>query len=103
VGKVLIGIYLGRSTVASSYGAAGSVVVLLVWVYYSAQLLFFGAELTQVLTTRFGRQIEPSDGAISLRDAPPAPGPAGAGAKAPPGPSPAAAERKAPRSPAPPS
>lgn len=70
IGKVLIGLYLGRSTVASSYGAAGSVVVILVWVYYSAQLLFFGAELTQVLTRRWGRRIEPSDGAISIREEP---------------------------------
>jgi membrane protein len=70
IGKVLIGLYLGRSTVASSYGAAGSVVVILVWVYYSAQLLFFGAELTQVLARRWGRYIEPSDGAISIREEP---------------------------------
>jgi membrane protein len=70
IGKVLIGLYLGRSTVASSYGAAGSVVVILVWVYYSAQLLFFGAELTQVLTRRWGRRIEPSDGAVSIREEP---------------------------------
>jgi membrane protein len=103
VGKLLIGLYLGHSTVASTYGAAGSVVVILVWVYYSAQLLFFGAELTQVLTTRFGREIEPSDNAISLRNAPPAPGPAGTGAKTPQAPAPGAPDRPAPRSPAPPS
>ena len=48
VGKFLIGLYLGHSSVASSYGAAGSVVVLLVWVYYSAQVILLGAEFTRV-------------------------------------------------------
>jgi membrane protein len=48
LGKMLIGLYLGNSAVASSFGAAGSLVLLLVWIYYSAQILFFGAEFTQV-------------------------------------------------------
>jgi membrane protein len=48
VGKMLIGIYLGNSAVASSFGAAGSLVLLLIWIYYSAQILFLGAEFTQV-------------------------------------------------------
>jgi membrane protein len=48
VGKLLIGLYLGQSSVSSSYGAAGSVVVLLVWVYYSAQIILLGAEFTRV-------------------------------------------------------
>jgi len=48
VGKTLIGIYLGRAAIGSSYGAAGSLVVLLVWVYYSTQILLYGAELTHV-------------------------------------------------------
>jgi len=48
VGKFLIGLYLGHSGVASSYGAAGSIVVLLVWVYYSAQIILLGAEFTRV-------------------------------------------------------
>jgi membrane protein len=47
-GKFLIGLYLGKTTVLSSYGAAGSVIVVFIWVYYSAQILIFGAELTQV-------------------------------------------------------
>jgi membrane protein len=46
IGKLAIGLYLGKSAVGSAYGAAGSLVVLLVWIYYSAQILFFGAELT---------------------------------------------------------
>lgn len=54
IGKFALGVYLGRSSVASAYGAAGSLVVMLVWVYYSAQILFFGAELTQVYSRKFG-------------------------------------------------
>ena len=53
-GKVLIGLYLGKSAVASAYGAAGSLVVIVVWVYYSAQILLFGAEFTKVWTRRRG-------------------------------------------------
>jgi membrane protein len=56
VGKTLIGLYLGRSSVTSTYGAAGSLIVLLLWVYYSAQILFYGAELTQVYARRYGSQ-----------------------------------------------
>ncbi len=54
IGKLLIGLYLGRSAVASAYGAAGSLVVIVVWVYYSAQILLFGAEFTKVRTRRRG-------------------------------------------------
>jgi membrane protein len=52
MGKFLIGLYLGKATIASSYGAAGSLVVLIVWVYYSAQIFFFGAQFTQVYAER---------------------------------------------------
>jgi membrane protein len=54
LGKYLIGLYLGRSSVASAYGAAGSLVVLLLWIYYAAEILYFGAELTRVYSTKFG-------------------------------------------------
>ena len=54
VGKRLIGLYLGNSAVASSYGAAGSVVALMLWIYYSAQIFFFGAELTRQYALQFG-------------------------------------------------
>jgi membrane protein len=54
VGKSLIGLYLGKSGLASTYGAAGSVVVLVVWVYYAAQIFFFGAEMTQAYARRHG-------------------------------------------------
>jgi membrane protein len=59
-GKFLLGWYLGRSTTISAYGAAGSVVLILMWVYYSAQILFFGAEITKVYATRFGDRPEPA-------------------------------------------
>jgi membrane protein len=54
IGKYLIGLYLGKTTFGSTYGAAGSLVVVLVWVYYSSQLFFLGAEFTKVYTKQFG-------------------------------------------------
>jgi len=54
VGKALIGLYLGNSAVASSYGAAGSVILVLVWVYYSAQIFLLGAEFTKVYAHTYG-------------------------------------------------
>lgn len=67
IGKYLIGLYLGQSSVASSYGAAGSVVVLLMWVYYSAQVLLLGAEFTRVYAEhREGRAPPPNH--LSRRD-----------------------------------
>lgn len=68
VGKFAIGLYLGRGTIGSAYGAAGSLVVLLLWVYYSSLILFFGAELTQVYADRFGSDIRPARGAIPLSE-----------------------------------
>lgn len=52
IGKQLLGLYLGRSSTTSSYGAAGSVIIVLLWVYYSSQIILFGAELTRVYTER---------------------------------------------------
>jgi len=52
IGKIVIGLYLGRSAFVSAYGAAGSLAVLLAWVYYSSQILFLGAEFTQVYADR---------------------------------------------------
>ena len=60
IGKFIIGLYLGKAAVGSAYGAAGSLVVLLIWIYYSAQILFFGAELTQVYARRYGSQSKTS-------------------------------------------
>jgi membrane protein len=59
LGKLLIGIYLGNSAVTSSFGAAGSLVLLLVWIYYSAQIFFFGAEFTEVYANHYGSKIVP--------------------------------------------
>jgi membrane protein len=67
-GKSLIGLYLGRSAVASAYGAAGSLVVILIWIYYSAQILFFGAEFTKVYTRRTGARVKPEKTAVPITD-----------------------------------
>jgi len=66
IGKTLIGLYLGHASVGSTYGAAGSLLVFLVWVYYSAQILFFGAEFTQVYARQRGSRIVPSEGAVPI-------------------------------------
>jgi membrane protein len=65
IGKFLLGLYLGNSTIASSYGAAGSFVVLLVWIYYSAQILLLGAEFTQVYARRHGSHNPANPAAIA--------------------------------------
>jgi len=62
-GKIGIGLYLGRSSFKSVYGAAGSFLVLLAWVYYSAQILFFGAEFTQVHAARHSCNVPHHEGA----------------------------------------
>ncbi len=63
IGNYLLGIYLGRQGVASAYGAAGSIIVFLLWIYFSAQIFFFGAEFTQVYARRLGRGLRPSENA----------------------------------------
>ena len=60
----MIGLYLGKSSLTSSYGAAGSLVALIVWVYYSSQIVFLGAEFTQVYAKRYGSRIVPSANAV---------------------------------------
>jgi membrane protein len=69
LGKFLIGLYLGKSSVSSAYGAAGSLVVLVIWVYYSAQILLLGAEFTQAYAQRFGSRVRPAENAVPA-DAP---------------------------------
>jgi len=61
-GKWLLGLYLGRSSVASVYGAAGSLVVILMWVYYSAQILLFGAEFTRLYAIECGAKVRAEEG-----------------------------------------
>jgi membrane protein len=63
VGKFLLGLYLSRSSVSSAYGAAGSLAILLIWLYYSAQIFLFGAEFTKVQASRSGSAIMPADNA----------------------------------------
>jgi membrane protein len=66
IGKFLLGVYLGNGAFGSTYGAAGSFVVILAWVYYSAQILFFGAEFTQVYAGKYGSNIKPSKNAVPV-------------------------------------
>jgi membrane protein len=68
IGRYIISAYLANAATASAYGAAGSLVILLLWVYYSAQILFLGAEFTQVYAQRYGSQIEPADNAVALSE-----------------------------------
>jgi len=65
-GKVAIGAYLGSSSIASSYGVAGSLIVILLWVYYSAVILYFGAEFTKVYSLAFGKKIIPNNYAVYI-------------------------------------
>ena len=67
IGKTLIGLYLGRTGVASAYGAAGSLVVILLWVYYSSLIFFFGAEFTRVHSRQFRTtRVQPEEGAVRV-------------------------------------
>ncbi len=66
IGKYLLGLYLANA--GNAYGAVGSVVVFLLWVFYSAQILFMGAEFTQVYARLYGRGIKPDDNAVLTRD-----------------------------------
>jgi membrane protein len=68
IGKLLLGLYLGRSSTTSAYGAAGSLVIVLLWVYYSAQILFLGAEFTQVYAKKYGSQIQPAENAVAVTE-----------------------------------
>lgn len=67
IGKFLIGFYLGNSAFGSAYGAAGSLVIILVWIYYSTIIVLFGAELTSVYTEEIGERIKPNDTAVKVQ------------------------------------
>jgi membrane protein len=75
-GKFAIGLYLGKGSIGSAYGTAGSVIVMIVWIYYSAQILYFGAEFTHVYASRYGSQVvsaenaKPMPGAVPARQQP---------------------------------
>lgn len=68
IGKAALGWYLGRQSTTSTYGAAGSFVALLLWVYYTAQIVFLGAEFTQVYARAYGSKIEPAENAVPLTE-----------------------------------
>jgi membrane protein len=67
LGKFAITFYIGSSNIGSIYGTAGSLVVLLVWVYYSAVILYFGAEFTKIYATQFGSRIHPNNYAVWIK------------------------------------
>jgi membrane protein len=66
IGKFAIGAYLGRSVLGSWYGAAGSIILILVWVYYSAIILYFGAEFTKVFAETHGNKIIPNGYSVQI-------------------------------------
>lgn len=67
IGKFAIGFYLGSSSVATVYGAAGSIIIILLWVYYSAIILYFGAEYTKVYAKAFGGSISPNEYSVEIQ------------------------------------
>jgi membrane protein len=66
LGKFLISLYIGKSNVGLTYGAAGSIIVILVWVYYSSLILFFGAEFTKIYSIQHGAGIKPTQTAVFI-------------------------------------
>ena len=68
VGKIGLGLYIGKSAVASSYGAAGSILVLLLWIYYSGLIFYFGAEFTKAYADKYGSRLKPKP--VRKRSAP---------------------------------
>jgi membrane protein len=66
IGKFLIGLYIEKVGPGSAYGAAGSLIVILIWVYYTAAILFFGAEFTQVYADCYGGKIKPAEYAVHV-------------------------------------
>lgn len=75
IGRIALAWYVGRSATVSPFGAAGSLVALIIWVYYSAQILFLGAEFAQVYASRYGSRIVPTANAVPLDAPDPAPKP----------------------------
>jgi membrane protein len=66
IGKWALGLYLGSGAASSAYGAASSLITLLLWIYYSSQILLFGAEFTQVYANQAGRRVKPSEHAVPI-------------------------------------
>jgi membrane protein len=66
LGNYVIGLYLAHTTDASAFGAAGALVMVLIWVYFSSQVVLFGAELTNAYAKHFGRPITPAENALRI-------------------------------------
>jgi membrane protein len=64
IGRYGIGLYIDTTATSSAYGAAGSMIVLLTWIYYTAAILYFGAEFTQAYANHYGVKIEPAEHAV---------------------------------------
>jgi membrane protein len=67
LGKYLIGLYIGNSNPGEAYGAAGSLIVMLLWIYYSGLIVLFGAEFTETWAEKRGEGIEPEPGAVRVK------------------------------------
>ncbi|RYG41313.1 MAG: ribonuclease BN, partial [Chitinophagaceae bacterium] len=67
VGKIVIGYYLGKSNLASVFGAAGSVIIIMIWVYYSSATLYLGAVFTKVYATNYGGKILPNEYSVWVK------------------------------------
>ncbi len=67
IGKMAIGFYLGSTDIVTSFGAASSLVLILLWTFYSAQIFLFGAEFTKIFADRFGREVLPDKNAVKLK------------------------------------
>lgn len=68
IGQIGLSLYVGKVAADSTYGAAGSLVAVLLWVFWTSQILFFGAELTQVYASKYGSRLEPAEGAIPMTE-----------------------------------
>ncbi len=68
LGRFVLGLYLGRGTFGSAYGVAGALIVILLWVYYAAQILFLGAEFTQVYANKYGSRVVPAEDAVPVSE-----------------------------------
>ncbi|MEO8168598.1 MAG: YihY/virulence factor BrkB family protein [bacterium] len=66
IGKIAIGFYLGNSVIGSTFGAASSLVIIMLWAFYSSQIILFGAEFTRIYSERFGTQIRPAHNAVRI-------------------------------------
>jgi membrane protein len=66
IGRLVIGIYIEKSATSSTYGAAGSLIVIMLWIYYTAAILYFGAEFTRAYVDFNGKRIEPADYAVHV-------------------------------------